>query len=54
MTGKQHDSEEARAERARLLREEIAKLTSGTPKKKSPEKRKSIREQVDEASKKLE
>ncbi len=49
---KQDDSEEARAERARRLREEIANLTSGTPKKKSPSKKKSIREQVDEASRK--
>ena len=50
---KQDDSEEARAERARRLREEIANLTSGTPKKKSPGKKKSIREQVDEAAQKL-
>jgi hypothetical protein len=50
---KQDDSKEARAERARRLREEIANLTSGTPKKKSPAKKKSIREQVDEAAQKL-
>jgi hypothetical protein len=53
MTEKQDDSEKARAERARRLREEIAGLTSGTPKKKSPGKKKSIREQVDEAAQKL-
>ncbi len=49
---KQDDSEAARAERARRLREEIANLTSGTPQKKSPAKKKSIREQIDEAGQK--
>jgi hypothetical protein len=53
MTDKSDDSEAARAERARRLREEIANLQSGAPKKKSPGKKKSIREQVDEAAQKL-
>ena len=53
MAEKQDDSAEARAERARRLREEIAKLTSGRPKKKAPARKKSIREQVDEAAQKL-
>jgi hypothetical protein len=48
---KKDDSQVARDERARQLREEIETLKSGTP--PTPSKRKkSIREQVDEASRK--
>jgi hypothetical protein len=46
------DSQAARRERARRLREEIANLTSGAP-QPPPKRKKSIREQVDEASRKL-
>ena len=46
------DSQAARVERARRLREEIANLTSGSPQPQPPGRKKSIREQVDEASRK--
>jgi hypothetical protein len=49
---KKDDSQAARDERARRLREQIAELESGKPAKPSKRK-KSIREQVDEASQKL-
>jgi hypothetical protein len=46
------DDSQARVERARRLREEIANLTSGSPQPQPPGRKKSIREQVDEASRK--
>jgi hypothetical protein len=46
------DSQAARVERARRLREEIANLQSGNPQPEPPGRKKSIREQVEEASQK--
>jgi hypothetical protein len=46
------DSQAARDERARRLREEIEVLKSGTPPPKAPKRKKSIREQVENASRK--
>ena len=51
MAAKKEDSQAARDERARLLRDDIDSLKSGAPPKPSKSK-KSIREQVDEASRK--
>ena len=51
MAAKKDDSQAARDERARLLRDEIEGLKSGAPAEPSPNKpKKSIREQVQEAS----
>jgi hypothetical protein len=49
---KKDDSQAARDERARRLREEIQSLKSGAPPPKPSKRKKSIREQVDEASRK--
>jgi len=50
VSGEKDDSQAAREERARRLREEIANVESGNVKPKPPDHPKSIREQVDEAS----
>jgi hypothetical protein len=52
MTDEKDDSQAAPVERARRLREEIEKLKSGDPQPKPPGRKKSIREQVDEAMRK--
>ena len=52
MAQEKDDSQAARVERARRLREEIAKVKSGEPPVKAPGKKKSIREQVEDASRK--
>jgi hypothetical protein len=52
VTDEKDDSQAARVERARRLREEIANLQSGDPQPKPPGQKKSIREQVEEASRK--
>lgn len=51
MAVEKDDSQVARDERARRLREQIAALNSGGP--QPPKGKKSIREQVEEASLKL-
>jgi hypothetical protein len=52
MVDEKDDSQAARVERARRLREEIADLQSGNPQPEQPDRKKSIREQVDEAARK--
>jgi hypothetical protein len=52
MTDEKDDSQAARVKRARRLRGEIEKLRSGDPQPKPPGRKKSIREQVDEAMRK--
>ena len=54
MADQKDDSQAARNERARRLREEIADLQSKDPKPTPPGRKKSIREQVDEAARKRE
>ena len=49
---KKDDSQAARDERARRLREEIENLKPGAPPPKPSRRRKSIREQVDDAARK--
>ena len=52
MAIKKNDSQAARDERARQLREQVESLKSGTPIPKPSKRKKSIREQVEEASRK--
>ena len=52
MADQKDDSEAARVERARRLREEIANLQSGKPDPPPPGRKKSIREQIEEAERK--
>jgi hypothetical protein len=52
MAATKDDSQAAREERARRLREEIEGLKSGAPPPKPAKRTKSIREQVDDAARK--
>ncbi|MEO8129479.1 MAG: hypothetical protein ABI822_20435 [Bryobacteraceae bacterium] len=52
MAVNEDDSQAAREERARRLREQIDGLKTGTEPAKPPKRKKSIKEQLDDASRK--